>query len=301
MNAITKPASKSSLRAKAPKAAEPTRPKILLFGPEGIGKTWFSLQFPSVYFIDVERGASRAHYTDLLEASGGVYMGPEEGAGDFEIVLDQLRALATETHSYKTVVIDSVTKLFNNAIADEEERLGDKDAFGASKKPATRYMRRLVNWLTRMDLSVVLIAHQKDKWGLNDKGVREVVGVMADCWEKLPYELDLTINLQKQGARRIGKVGKSRLIGFPELSTFDFNFPEFSERWGKDVIGAEAQPLKLAGADQVAEIHRLLAVVKLPEGQADKWLNAAGAEGWADMDAEKAEKIIGALNAKLTA
>lgn len=289
----------SKLKAVAPKAAEPSRPKILLYGKEGTGKTWFSLQFPSVYFIDVEGGANRKHYTDLLEKSGGIYMGPKEGAGDFETVIEQIQGLSTEHHPYKTVVIDSVTKLFNNAIASEAERLGDKDAFGASKKPATQYMRRLVAWLTRIDLSVVLISHQVDVWGLNDKGVREVIGAGPDCWAKLPYELDLCINLQKLGPRRVGKVGKSRLLGFPEASTFEFTYEEFAERYGVDVIEAESKPLVLATPEQVAEIERLLNIVKLPDGQADKWLSAASAETWSEVDSDKAEKVIAALKAKM--
>lgn len=292
--------SRSKLKAVAPKAAEPSRPKVLVFGKEGTGKTWFSMQFPSVYFIDVEGGANRDHYTDLLERSGGVYMGPQEGAGDFETVIEQIQALSVERHPYKTVVIDSVTKLFNNAVASEAERLGDKDAFGASKKPATQNMRRLVMWLTRIDLSVILIAHQTDVWGLSDKGVREVIGAGPDCWPKLPYELDLCINVQKLGPRRIGKVGKSRLLGFPEASTFDFTYPEFAERYGRDVIEADAKPLDLATPEQVTEIERLLSVVKLAEGQADKWLAAASAETWSEVDADKADKIIAALKGRMT-
>lgn len=291
----------SKLKAVAPKAAEPSKPKILIYGKEGIGKTWFSLSFKNVYFIDVEGGASRNHYTDLLERAGGVYMGPSEGAGDFETVIEQLQALATEKHPYRTVVVDSITKLFNNAVANEAERLGDKDAFGASKRPATQYMRRLVAWLTRMDLSVVLIAHQVDVWGLNDKGVREVTGVGPDCWAKLPYELDLCVNVQKIGPKRIGKVSKSRLLGFPESSTFPFEYADFAERYGRDVIEADAKPLELATAEQVAEIKRLLDTVKLPEGQAEKWLTAASAEKWEEVDEDKAAKVIAALKAKMAA
>jgi hypothetical protein len=290
---------RSRLRAVPPKAAEPSRPKILLYGREGIGKTWFSLQFPSVYFIDTEGGANRSHYTDLLEHAGGVYMGPEHGSLDFETVIEQIQALATERHPYKTVVLDSVTKLFNTAVAEEAERLGDKNAFGADKKAAVQYMRRLVTWLTRLDLSVILTAHQKEVWGLNDRGVREVIGVGPDTWDKLPYELDLTINVTKTGPTRRGKIGKSRLIGFPETETFEFTYDAFSDRYGKDVIEAESKPLELASVEQVTEIRRLLETVKLPDGQAGKWLAAASAETWDEVDADKAEKVIAALKARL--
>ena len=51
---------------------------------------------------------------------------------------------------------------------------------------------------------------------------RGKIGVGPDCWAKLLYELDLCINLQKIGPRRIGKVGKSRLLGFPEADPFEF-------------------------------------------------------------------------------
>ena len=299
MNAISKTTGRSRLLAVAPKAAEPSRPKILLFGREGIGKTWFSLQYPSPYFIDTEGGANRDHYTDILERSGGVYLGPSEGSLDFETVIEQVQALATEKHEYKTLIIDSVTKIFNSAIADEAERLGNKNAFGADKKAAVVCMRRLVTWLMRLDMSVVLTAHQKDVWGVNEKGQREVVGVGYDCWEKLSYELDLCINIQKAGPRRIGKIGKSRLLGFPENETFDLTYEEFAARYGRDVIEADSRPLVLATAEQAAEIKRLLDTVRLPEGQAEKWLAAAGAETWAEVDTGKAEKVIVALQTKL--
>jgi hypothetical protein len=291
---------RTKLLAVAPKSASPSRPKVLLFGREGIGKTWFALQFPSVYFIDTEGGANRDHYTDLLERAGGVYLGPEQNSLDFETVIGQVQALSTERHPHKTLVIDSITKLFSAAIADEAERLGDKNAFGADKKAAVQYMRRLVTWLMRLDMSVLLTAHQKDIWGLDDKGNRAVVGVGYDGWDKLSYELDLCVNVQKIGPRRIGKIGKSRLLGFPENDVFDFTYAEFANRYGRDVIEAESQPLVLASAEQVAEIIRLLDVVKLPAGQADKWLAAASAETWTEVDADKAEKIIAALKTRLT-
>ena len=294
-------ASRPRLRAVAPKAAEPSKPKLLLYGREGVGKTWFALHFPSVYFIDVEGGARRSHYMDILESSGGQYMGPSEGACDFATVIEQVQALATEKHDFRTLVIDSSTKLFNQAVAEEAERLGDKNAFGADKKAAVGYMRRLVMWLMRLDMNVLLTAHQKDLWGLNDKGQREVVGVTPDTWDKLPYELDLVINVLKIGPKHIAKIGKSRLLGFPEAATFELTYDNFAERYGQNVIEADSTPLSLASEEQVAEINRLLATVKLPDGQEAKWLSAASAETWEEVDEDKASKVIAALKQRLAA
>lgn len=296
----TKPrASRSKLLAIAPKAAEPSRPKILLFGREGVGKTWFSLQFPKVYFLDTEGGANRDHYTDLLERSGGVYMGPTQGALDFETVIGQVQALASEPHDYKTLVIDSASKLFNTAVADEAERLGDKNAFGADKKAAVSYMRRLVTWLMRLDMSVVLTCHEKDVWGISDKGQREAIRVGPDIWDKLAYELDLTINVQKLGPRRVGKIGKSRLVAFPENDIFDFDFDTFAEMYGREVIEKETKPLDLASPEQIAEVQRLMGIVKMPDDWQDKIFKKTGAESWSEMDSDKVEACLKMLKERI--
>jgi RecA/RadA recombinase len=292
---------KSKLKAKPPTQVEPTKPKILIYGPPGVGKTWFSLDFPSCFYIDTEGGAARTHYMDKLAASGGMIMGQEEGSLDFETVIGQLQALATEKHDFKTVVIDSVSKLFNTAISNEAERLmeaGKKDEFGTSKKPAVGYMRRLVNWIQRVDMNVILIAHQKDEWGMDSKSERIQIGHTFDCWDKLEYELDLALHATKQGASRYANVRKSRLIGFPDKDRFDLTYPAFAERYGKEIIEKPVNVITLATPEQVAEITRLCDVVKLPEGETAKWLAKAGASDWSELTQVQATKAIDALKAR---
>ncbi len=291
----------SKLRAVAPKAASPSKSKILIFGKPGVGKTWAALDWPQVYYIDTEGGADLAHYTAKLERSGGMYMGPEQGSLSFETLLEQIVALATEKHSFKTVVIDSITKIFQTEIANEAERLGDKDAFGASKKSAVSYMRRLTSWLQRIDMNVIMIAHEKPLWGLDEKKQRSEIGVCPGAWDRLEYELHLVLNIVKAGPRRIAKVGKSRLTGFEEASTFEWSYANFAEKFGKDFIEADTKQLVLATPDQLAELTHLLETVRLPEGQAEKWLTAAGVSDFAEMDGDKVEKCIASLKAKLAA
>lgn len=289
----------SKLKAKDPKTAEPSKPKMVLFGPSGVGKTWFSLSFPSVYYIAPEDGASRAHYTDRLKASGGVYMGQEDGALDFETVIEQLKALGSEKHAFKTVVIDSITKLFNTAVASEAERLGDKNAFGADKKPAIAYMRRLVAAVSRLDMNVLLIAHEKAEWGQDEKGQRVELGKVPDCWDKLIYELDLAFLAQKRGASRVAVTKKSRLLGFPEGESFKLDFAEFSTRYGKDIIEKEVVPIALATPEQVAEINRLVDLLKVDSTTTGKWLEKANAETFAEFNTNQAESVIKNLNSKI--
>jgi hypothetical protein len=286
---------KSKLRAIAPKAAEPSKPKVLIFGKPGVGKTFTSLDFPSCYYVDTEGGADLAHYTAKLEAAGGVYLGPDQGSTDFATIIEQVKALATERHEYRTLIIDSITKVFALEIAREAERLGDRDAFGASKKPAVAYMRALVAALMRVDMNVILIAHEREQWGQNGRGERAVIGAAADAWEKLDYELHLALQIIKQGPSRYAQVRKSRLLGFPDGTRFPWSYTEFAERYGRDVIEKPAQPVALATSDQVAEAERLLDIVKMPDGWLEKCLGTAGVDTLEELDTDKIEKLINAM------
>lgn len=289
----------TKLKAKDPKAAEPSKPKLIISGPAGVGKTWFSISFPNVYYMDHEKGANRRHYTDKLKLGGGMYFGQEDGALNPDTVLEQIIALATEKHPYKTVVFDSITKLFQTMIAKEADRLGSKDAFGASKKPAIGWMRRTLPWIDRLDMNVLFIAHETAEYGLNAAGERTQVGVTADVWDKLTYELDLWMQLTKTGNSRMAVVRKSRLLGFPEAERFALDFDSFSERYGKDIIEKPPVPIVLASAEQVAEILRLLELVKIDETTIEKWKAKAGAETWEEFNTEQAAGVIKALNTKI--
>jgi hypothetical protein len=291
----------SKLKAKDPKAAEPSKPKILIFGKPGVGKTWWGLDFPSVYYIDTEGGADLSHYTDKLKRSGGVYMGPEDGALDFAAVIEQFQALATEKHPYRTVVVDSISKLYNTAITAEAERLGDKNGFGADKKPAIAAMRRLINWVNKLDMNVIFIAHEKSEWGTDKNGDRTQIGVTFDAWDKMEYELHLAIHAEKRGPARTAKVRKTRLLGFPDGDVFDLSYTAFSERYGKDIIEATAKPIVLASAEQVAEVKALLENVRIADEDVAKWFTKAGVETWAEMTNEQIAKCIGFLKGKVKA
>lgn len=292
------------LLATAPELIKPRKPTILAFGPSGVGKTRWALDWPQTYMIDVEGGATQPEYREKLRASGGLYLGPDDGAASFDIVLDQVRALATERHDRKTLVIDSMTKLFANEIAREAERLteaGKKNEFGADKKPAVNYMRQLVSWLTRMNMNVILICGEVAEWGKDNTGERTQIGATFDCWPRLEYELDLAVQVYKAGPSRHGKVRKSRIAAFPHASTFEWSYEAFATLYGRDVVEEDSAPIECTTPEQLAEINRLLEVVKLEEGTVDKWLASANVSSWDEMTTERAAKAIDYLKSKLVA
>lgn len=291
----------TKLKAKKPELTKPGKTKGVIFGASGVGKTWFTLSFPAPYYIDTEGGADLKHYQERLAKAGGVYLGPEDGALDFDFIIEQIKALSTEKHSYKTLIIDSVTKVYQTAIAAEQERLGDKDAFGASKKPAVAAMRRLINWISRLDMNVWFVAHETAEWGINARTEqREEIGKVPDAWEKLLYELDLGLWAKRVGESRVAYVKKSRLIGFPDGDCFPLEYADFAERYGKDFIEADTTTIILATADQVGEIQRLLSVVKVTEADIEKVMTKAGAESWHELTTEQADSTINWLKKKLT-
>ena len=284
----------SKLIAKDPKTAKPSKPKILIFGKPGVGKTWASLDFPSVYYIDTEGGANLDHYTEKLKASGGMYLGQEDGALDFDVIIQQIQGLATEKHPFKTLVIDSISKVFNANISAEAERLGDKNAFGADKRPAIAAMRRMVAWIMKMDMNVIFVSHEKPLW-LNG----EQAGFTFDCWDKLEYELHLCLHIEKFAKRRTATIKKSRLIQFEDRETFNWSYKDFAAKYGEDVINAEGGRITLATPEQVAEVEKKTAMLKVESEQITKWFTKAGVQTFAEMDTDTINKVIKFLNKQI--
>jgi len=290
----------SKLKAKPPEQVTPGKTKGMIFGASGVGKTWFTLTFPAPYYLDTEGGADLQHYQDRLKRSGGAYLGPKDGTLGFDFVVEQMQALATEKHQYKTLIVDSITKLYQTAIANEQERLGDKDAFGASKKPAVAGMRRLVNWAMKLDMNIWFVAHDAAEWGLDPKtGQRTEIGRVPDVWDKLIYELHLTLQAVKRGPQRVAIVKKSRLTGFPDMDAFPLEYSEFATRYGKDYIESASHQLIIATAAQVSEITRLLSVVKVSESEIEKVFTKAGVESWSELTTEQATQTVAWLKKKI--
>lgn len=295
----------SKLKAKKPEEAKPGHPKVLIWGNAGVGKTWFALNFPGVYYWDVEGGARLAHYQKRLKDAGGVYVGPDDGACDFPALLDEVKALSTEKHNYKTLVIDSISKIYTAALSMEQERLGAKDQYGASKKLPVNYMRRLMSWIGKLDMNVILIAHSKIDW--NSATDADKKTMTFDAWDKLDFELDLALNFQQHSPSwRTATVTKTRLLGFPYMDKFDISnkegadgYKEFSIRYGKDYIDAAPVPVVLASAEQLAEFEKLVSVLKIEDGAVEKILTKAGVETISELTNDQMEISLNWLKGKL--
>lgn len=293
------PKTNSKLKAKSPELVKPSKIKAVLYGISGVGKTTLALAFPTPYYFDVEGGAKGPQYRELLKKSGGAYMGPEDGTLSFDTLIDQMQALATEKHPYKTLIVDSLTKLYQTTIAVEAERLGSKDAFGASKKPAIAAMRRLVMWATRLDMNIWFICHEISEWGVLD-GQRAEIGKIPDVWDKLIYELDLSIQAVKRGPQRLAVVKKSRLQHFPDGDSFALDYSEFAARHGKDAVESDTSTIVLATPAQITEVNKLLSIITISQADIDKGFAKAGVEKWEEMTSDQIQVWINFLKKKIS-
>jgi len=108
------------LKAKTPEAKS-KRVKLMMFGPAGIGKTTAAINWPSAVILDMEKGTDNYHET--IKKAGSVVLqttNPDE-------IKEEIKALMTEPHNYKTIVIDPVTILYN-AIQEKWTRIFTKYA-----------------------------------------------------------------------------------------------------------------------------------------------------------------------------
>lgn len=136
-------------------------PRLLLYGPPGIGKTTLGSECPDPVFIQIEDGTpGDAELTSFGKLS------------TFQDVYDALGALYTEDHEYKTVVIDSVTEL-QKLVFQETGARGDDEGKSYARIEdfpyGKGYVYAMAVWQDLLDgldalrndrgMTVVLIAH----------------------------------------------------------------------------------------------------------------------------------------------
>ena len=285
----------SKLRGKKPEDRQ-RRLKMLMSGPAGVGKTTAAIQMPRPYIIDTEKGS--VHYGDLIDKSGGAVAELTEASE----VIKELRNLITEDHPYQTVVIDSATVLFNQAI--EEGRIKEGEEWGRHYGYANAMFKRMCDLLRDIDMNVVVTSHEKDVYSdqTNASGkverVKEDVGY--DGYKKFDYHFDLWFALSRKhrtvaDSPRLATVMKTRLSKeFPDREVFEFSYEELAARYGRDGIEAKVESVPLATPEQVSRIRELLGRLKEHELKALKLVTVAGysEEQLSDMPAERVQKGI---------
>jgi len=287
----------ASLRAKPP-VLEPNRFRALIYGDKGTGKTHFACSIPSVYYIDTEGVLKYERFVKMLKANKSEAIDLPE----LSEIIKEVKALLTVKHNYKTLVIDSLTfpyALLANMEADRLIQAATKPIegteFGANLAKAKRLTFHLGILLTRLDMNVIVIAHEKTKYEKNEE-----VGKIADINEKIGYALGTVLHMRMQGKSRKAFVEKTRYseISMQELLDFDDGYETIKKRFGEEIFLRDSDIETLATPEQVAELKRLIGILKVSDEITQKWLIASKATTFDEMNTKNIQACIDKLNSQ---
>lgn len=197
---------------------------IVLYGPDGVGKSTFASEAPSPIFIGAEKGSANIDVARIEDVS------------TFADVRNSVIWLAEQKHNYKTVVIDSLDwlepKLWKE-ICDLDPNKPEviENAFGGYGKGFTRANQMWAQLMSALEvlrekrkMNVIAIAHSQVKafndptqmvpydryiMKLNEKAAalwRE----FADCVFFLNY--DVSVKKDSNNARKGKAVGDGETI-----------------------------------------------------------------------------------------
>jgi len=283
----------AALRGKKPKEVE-QRLKMLLYGNAKVGKTTLAAQFPKPYFIDTEDGATKSKYVKLLEKSDGAIF----QTMDFDDLFEEIKSLSTQKHDYKTLIIDSLTIIYIDMLDKQAQKLSnekkgtDGAEFGRHKMIPDLKMKRLFNWLSRIDMNVIIVSQAKPKW----QGDKQI-GNTFDCYSRSDYVFDLILELEKRGSNRIAMVRGTRYEDneFKDSELIELpidSYKIFVERLGKHVLEREVKVIELSTKEQVDEMERLLSMTNIPEKTINSWMTKEKAEKFSEFSKDNLQKCI---------
>lgn len=289
------------MRAIKPEIVKPGKPTILISGPPKTWKSRLALQFPQPYYVDTESGVTQPHYMQDLINSGGVYMGQQQGSQSFPTVIEEVKWLQTNKHDYKTFTLDSLSYITNLGFDTEEVRMvdaGQKIEFASNRKPTMRQVRRFFTLLRNLDMTKIIICHQKEKWeGEGDD--RKRTGMTFDGWDKLEYLLDLWCESRRVGKDAVMTVRASRYKQFPIGMEISMTYAAFSKFYGLNTMDKVAIPIVPSTQEQAAEIKRRIAMLKMSDEDVSKWLTTNNAMEIEDLPKEGADKFLAHLEEKM--
>lgn len=282
------------LKAVKPHEVKPTKIKMLVSGDPGVGKTWWALQWPNVYLIDSEGGAVRKQYQEKLKNVNGLYFGIEQGAGDFNEVINEVKTLATTKHDRKTLVIDSFSHLYLQEAAEAEERIGSD--FGKDRKEANKPTRQLIRWINKCDMNVILVAHTKAKWARKGNEIYQD-GNTFEGYPKMEYDLDLFLEIMP--GHKTFLIKKSRIESLPQGESMPLDFKHFAEIYGSDILNSESSPANMATDEQVKKLNGLVEALNISEEQVSKWHKQVDVDDFNEMTQDQITSLIEKLNKKV--
>jgi len=281
-------------------------PRVVLYGPPGVGKSTFGADAESPLFVPTEDGVDNVP----VDAFGK--------AASWTELLENVRQVATEKHDYKTLVIDTlngaaelcadhIVKTLFGGQRIAQKGNGGYEAFGKGEKATAEEMRAL---LALMDdcrargMTVLLLGHtglqnvQHPTEGGYTKFAPEMpkaAWAKVSAWADIVLRADYEYTILKNGGPKGRAIGSSTRIvyaageaaadakcrvGYELPDTFGLSYDEFAAHLG-------------SGASTLEEIKTLWPL--LSEQQAREAIAWLGCDDIADAPLTKARKLLNRL------
>jgi hypothetical protein len=275
-------------------------PRLVLYGPEGIGKTTFGAESEEPIFVCTEDGATEVPVDKYTFADDRLK------AESWDEFLEALKAIATEEHEYRTIVIDT----WNAAAAMAAQKVCSRDfdgkwtkflAYGGNQgfaatveevKPALNYFDMCRN----RHMAVILLAHDGTQSVRNpiqgdyhrfagdmDKRLWNAAAQWADVVGHADYRYTVVETRDSQGNVKKGRAdgGTTRIVTFAGTaaeaakSRVGYELPDqlpLSYQLYKASLGKDTHTLErikdlwgVLSADEVASALQWLGVDKLED------------------------------------
>lgn len=286
----------SKLRAQKPEVTSP-RLKTLIYADKGAGKTHFCCSIPETYYIDSEGLRDYPKFVKMIRDNNSVLLYLTE----MSEMIEEVRSLLSVEHNYKTLVIDSISFPYAWVCQLEAERLQKKPGkegteFAANTSKAKRLIFQLGILLSRLDMNVFVISHEKTKYVGGEEQ-----GKTFDIYDKMAYSLGSAWNLRLLGDTRKLFVEKTRYDELKQWDLLDFDdgYGVIKKLFGEDLFIRKSAIEELATSEQVETFNRLTTILNVSEEILQKWLIKAQSTSPSDMSTANIQKYIDGMTNKL--
>ena len=158
----------------------PCAKKVVIYGPEGIGKSTFASKFPDPVFIDTEGSTNSMDVARLPKASS------------WQMLLDQVDYVRTHPTMCKTLVIDTIDwaeSMCIRHICDKHRKSGIEDfGYGNGYVYVKEELGKFLNQLTEVveaGVNVVLTAHYPSDVKVKDYDMDFINGCLIGAWPQV--------------------------------------------------------------------------------------------------------------------
>ncbi len=261
------------------------RISLLIGGASGTGKSLWIASLKNALIFDTEQGLA---YADERIAKNG---SERVEVATYRDVEDEIRNRKGKL-DMTWVAIDHLTTLHHEAVLRYNPTF-QENTFGKEFDKANKEWRRLRGIIRYGDFNLACSAHMK---ALYEN--KQQTGMTSDASKNIAADFNIVLFLERRPDKKYPSLAiVEKFRRDPEDKrglvppSFPFTLDDFFEINGTDASG-ERHEIPMATPEQIAELNRLLELVKLPEGTVDKWMAKAKAESWAEMTEEVLEKCI---------